>query len=191
MRIPQILINARLYSNENALYGTTSSIQLPDVEYMAESIQGAGIGGEIEAVAVGMVKAMTVSWGFRSMTKQGYGLAAPIRHTVTAREAVQVLDSNKSQIAVQAVKTEMIVTPKKAGLGKLETGKPKDAEQEYACYYLRSFIDNQEVFEVSPLDFKLTILGTDYLAPVRAALGYEGSVDDDWQQTYNRIVNTA
>ena len=59
-------ISYTVYEDAIEKLGVTEAT-LPDLEYMSETLSGAGIGGEIEEVLIGMMSAMTTTLNFRNV----------------------------------------------------------------------------------------------------------------------------
>ena len=51
--IPEVVSNFRCYDEDVQKLLGTVDIELPNIEYLTETIQGAGIAGEIETIVVG------------------------------------------------------------------------------------------------------------------------------------------
>ena len=59
MNVPEKLINFRVYENGNDLIGI-ADVTLPKVDYMTETVKGAGIAGEIDSPVKGHYSSMEV-----------------------------------------------------------------------------------------------------------------------------------
>ena len=88
-KIDELIINFRVYEDANEYLGM-SEATLPEVSNLAEEIQGAGIAGNVEAVVLGHIEAMTLTLNFRTVTKAAIRLAEPRIHNIDLRAAQQV-----------------------------------------------------------------------------------------------------
>lgn len=159
-----------VYENAKEYMGITEAT-LPDVEFMSETISGAGIGGELEEIIVGMITAMTTSLSFRTVTKSAVSLIEPRVHKLDLRVAQQQLDSKTGDSGIVKVKHILKVKPKKTAFGKVAVASPGDVSGDYATSYFATYLDGEKKTEIDPANFICFINGKDYLKDVRKALG--------------------
>ena len=168
--VPEKLTSFRVYLEGEDLVGT-ADVELPDLEFMTETVTGAGIAGEVDSPVVGHFKSLTVKLKWRTFTKNVAVLAAPKAHHLDIRGSIQVYDAGTGNYRHVPVKVVVKAPPKKAGLGKMETGKPQDNESEFEAVYLKVTHDGQDRIEIDKYNFICIIDGTDYLSDIRANLG--------------------
>ena len=169
-QIPEKLINFRIYKDGKDLLGV-ADIELPDLEWMSETVTGAGIAGEIESPVIGHFKSMVLKLKWRTVTGDTTSLAQSKAHHLDARGSIQRYDAGAGEYKNYPVKLVVKAIPKKIGLGKMEPGKPQDNESEFECVYLKLWVDSKEEVEVDKYNFIVKIDGVDYLADVRSHLG--------------------
>jgi len=167
---PESLIDFKVYEDKNDYLGI-AQVGLPDIAYITQTITGAGIAGNVEAVLIGMMDVMTTTMQFRSCTDAAAKLAKPIAHQIDLRVAEQYWDSVGGQRVVQADKYVMKIIPKKTAAGNVTPASPADANGEYSTYYYAAYKDGKQLWEIDPHNYICVIDGVDYLAPVRKALG--------------------
>lgn len=163
-------INFAVYE-DSAEYMGMANASMPSLNALVQSIAGAGIGGNVEAVVLGHFDAMTLGLSFRTVNQQTIRLSEPRRHNIDLRVAQQVEDTVAGKIKVQAVKHILVVIPKVDNAGTVAPASPNDGSGEYAVRYWATYIDGKKVREIDPLNFICEVNGVDYLAPVRKALG--------------------
>lgn len=166
----QSIINFKVYE-DSIEYAGMAQATLPDLTALTQSISGAGIAGNVEAVILGHFDAMTLGLNFRTVTAQSVKLSEPRRHTIDLRVAQQDEDVVAGEVVVRAVKHIFVVIPKSDKGGTVAPASPSNGSGEYAVRYWATYIDGKKVREIDPLNFKCEINGVDYLAPVRTALG--------------------
>lgn len=166
----QSVINFAVYEDSVEYIGM-AKVTLPDLNSLTQSISGAGIAGNVEAVILGHFEAMTLGLSFRTTTKQVVKLAEPRRHIIDLRVAQQDEDPVDGELKVQRVKHIMVIVPKSTKGGSIAPAAPTDGSGEYSVRYWAIYIDGKKVQEVDQLNFKCIINGVDYLEPVRKALG--------------------
>jgi P2 family phage contractile tail tube protein len=169
-KVDELIINFSVYEDAVEYLGM-SEATLPEVSSLAEEIQGAGIAGNIEAVVLGHIEAMTLTLNFRTVTQAAIRLAEPKIHNIDLRAAQQVRNTQTGKIETVAAKHIMKVVPKKFAPGKLAAASAADASGEYAVSSYTLYLDGKKVVEIDPLNFVYYINGTDYLASVKRALG--------------------
>ena len=168
--IPALLTDAALYKDGVGQLGV-GSIEMPDFEFMTESIAGLGIAGEVDAPVVGHMKSMTIKFKWNTCTPSATSLLAPEAHQLEIYASVQVYDAGSGTYEHQPVKVVCKCPPKKVGIGKMEPGKKMEPETELEIYYIKLWQGGQEMVEVDKFNYIFSVLGVDYLAKVRANLG--------------------
>lgn len=169
-KVDETVIGYTVYEDATELVGI-SEATLPEISNIVEEISGAGIGGKIEAVVTGMVEAMTLTLNFRTVTNYAISLAEPRVHNIDLRAAQQERDTKSGAVKIVRVKHLLSVIPKKLNPGKLATATAAEVSGEYAVQSFATYIAGKKVLEIAPLDYIYYVNGTDYMAPVREALG--------------------
>lgn len=169
-KIDELVVNFAVYEDANEYLGMAEAT-LPDLEYLAEELSGAGIAGNVEEIIIGHLSAMTTTLNFRTVCKAAVRLLEPRTHKLDLRVAQQQMNNRTSETTITRVKHIMRVKPKKTALGKVAAASTADVSGEYATQYYAMYMDGEKVTEVDPLNFICIINGYDYLADVRKALG--------------------
>lgn len=169
-KIDESTISFAVYE-DSVEYAGLASATLPDISALTQSISGAGIAGNIEAVVLGHFDAMTLTLNFRQMTEHAVKLSEPRRHNIDLRVAQQIEDTVAGTIGVQNVKHIFVVIPKRTSPGGVSPATPGNGSGEYAVRYWATYIGGVKVLEIDPLNFIYQVNGVDYLADVKRALG--------------------
>lgn len=169
-KVDELVINFSVFMDAVEYLGM-SEATLPEVSNLTEEIQGAGIAGNVESVALGHIEAMTLTLNFRTVTKAAIRLAEPRIHNIDLRAAQQVRNTQTGKIETVAVKHIMKVVPKKFAPGKLAAASAADASGEYAVSYYALYLDGKKKIEIDPLNFIFYVNDYDYLKDVKRALG--------------------
>lgn len=167
---PEAYIDFEVYEDSVNFLGI-SKATLPDIKFLTQTITGAGISGNIEAVLTGVTDAMTLALTFRSATDAAVSLMKPIKHSIDMRVAEQYWDTTQSQKVVAADKYVMTIMPKTFSPGSVAPASAADTSGEYSVYYYAGYKGGQKLWEIDPLNYICNIGGVDYMADVRAALG--------------------
>lgn len=171
MNIPESLINYACYvDGSNELVGMVD-VTLPDVEYMSETLEGAGIAGGIDSITPGHTNPMNITINFRTLMQKNLSLIAPKSYAFEFRGAMK--ETNKSTREIETVPVAVAVRafPKKTALGKLQVAKAMDTNNEFTVDYIKVDIKGRTTLEIDKINMIFAVDGKDYLADVRAALG--------------------
>ena len=167
---PEAYIDFEVYEDSVNLIGV-ANITPPDINYLTQTITGAGIGGNVEAVLVGMVDAMTLGMNFRSVTGAAVSLSTPTKHQLDLRVAEQYWNTVDAAKEVWADKYVMVVVPKSTSPGQIAPASASAASGQYTVYRYEAYKDGQELWVIDPFNQICRINGVDYMEPVRKALG--------------------
>jgi len=167
---PEAIINYEVYEDGKRFLGISQAV-LPNIAFLTQTINGSGMNGNVEAVLVGMMDAMSATLNFRDATKAAVQLCAPEKHNITLMVAKQHWDTEKIRKGITADKFVMVVLPKNTQFGTVAPASASDASGEYTVYYYAGYRDDKLIFEIDPWNYKCTINGKDYTEKIRKALG--------------------
>ena len=91
------LIDFAIFSSGRELYGY-ADVTLPDIEFISDTIKGAGIAGEVDLGVLGQTKAMNMSIKWNTIDKDVTDLASQKVHDIEIRGAQQLYDSAKGEL---------------------------------------------------------------------------------------------
>ena len=123
MAIDQSVINFAVYEDSVEYLGM-SKATLPDVTFLTQSISGAGVGGNVEAVILGHLEAMTLGLEFRTTTPQSVRLSELRRHSIDLRVANQYEDPVSGVVEARKEKHIFVVVPKSTKGGTIAPQRP-------------------------------------------------------------------
>lgn len=169
-QIPELLTAFAVYKDGNTLMGI-ADVELPNLEYMTETIKGAGIAGEIEESIVGHFSAMSITVNFRTVTDSLTALSAPKYHMLEFRGSIQSQNPGTGEFKTGKLKVVTKAMPKSTQLGKLAMGSPMDSSFEGGVSYIKVMLDGKILFEIDKFNYVCIIDGVDYLSDTRDALG--------------------
>ena len=125
-RVDQSTINWAVYE-DNTEYAGMAQATLPNLTALTQSISGAGIAGNVDAVIMGHFDAMSMTLNYRTMTEQAVRLSEPRRHNIDLRYAVQDEDPVAAAVQVRAIKHILVVIPKTHTPGTVAPATPEGA----------------------------------------------------------------
>ncbi|WJZ69995.1 head closure [Vibrio phage vB_VpaM_XM1] len=168
--VPERLINFRVYVDGDNQAGV-ATVDLPDIEFMTDTVSGAGIAGEVDSPILGHLSSMAATITWRTITEYAMSLTAPKAHSIDFRGSQQVYDAAGGTLGSKPVRVSIKGTPKRTGLGSLEVGSTTDSESEFEVTFMKIWVDGIERIEIDKYNFKFVVDGVDYLASVRQDLG--------------------
>lgn len=146
-RVDQSTINWAVYE-DNTEYAGMAQATLPNLTALTQSISGAGIAGNVDAVILGHFDAMSMTLNYRTMTEQAVRLSEPRRHNIDLRYAVQDEDPVAAAVQIRAIKHILVVIPKTHTPGTVAPATPENGTGEFAVRYWATYIDGKKVREM-------------------------------------------
>ena len=157
--VDQLVTNYAVYEDAVDFLGI-GEVEFPELAHLVEEIKGAGIAGNIEAVVIGHLEAMTCTFNFNTVSEAAIKLSEPRIHNLDCRVAQQTHNTRTGQTTQEAVKHILRTV-----------ASPAEASGEHAVYYYAIWRNGKKVTEVDPMNFIFMVNGVDYLKDVRKALG--------------------
>ena len=167
---PAGYIQLALYEGGES-YEDLAKVTLPNIPFLTTAISGSGLMGNIEVPIMGMMDNMTMSIEFRTMTETAAKLCAPGKHQLELRIAEEWCENEGAEAGSWTDKIVIICMPKTTTMGSVAPFTAPDASGEYVVYYYAAYRDGKLLWEIDKRNMKCVILGTDYMEPVRKALG--------------------
>lgn len=167
--IPELLNHYNVYNNAQKLIGVSGDVELPDFEAITETIEGAGVLGEIEAAATGQFSSMSVKIPFSVLYGDMFTLVNPSKGAnVTLRGSMQFMNSATGTTDHYPVKVVIRGKCKKYSLGKMTKGKKMDPSVELEILYIKIDVNSKPVVELDKANFKYAVNGVDLLKKIRS-----------------------
>lgn len=169
MLIPTVLNNFNMYGEGHRFLGVSPETTLPNFEYMTETIDGAGIGGEIEEAVEGSFGSLEVESTFQNIGTEMFDY---ITHTgmVVLRGSMQMTDTatqvNQNQGIVVTIKGKV----KSFDLGTLKKGGKGEPKIVREVTYFKLTIGGKNVLELDKYNLVWKLNGVDRLESVRSQI---------------------
>lgn len=167
---PDKTINYTVYDDGERLLGT-ATVELPEIAYMADTLSGAGIAGEIETPTLGHLQAMQLTINWNTIEKGTLSLLQNKGRTLTLRSSQQQLDAAEGKMVSVPVKIVVKTLPKSGALGSFEPGAKTDSTSVLEVIYLKVDINQETQCELDKLNYICKFGDEDLLESVRSDLG--------------------
>lgn len=167
--IPSLINNYNVYNGANKLVGVSGETELPDFSSMTETLEGVGIGGEIDDVVTGQFESMSITIPFSNLYRSMAEIAN-VNDSVllTLRGSEQVLDNATGATRFTPVRIVIRGKAKDINPGSFQKGKKMEGSVELEILYIKIEFDGEPQIELDKLNFIYKVLGRDLLAQVRA-----------------------
>lgn len=171
MKIPATLINFKAYDENGSMFKSNVDCELPNLEYIKATVEGAGVAGPVDLPVLGTFDNMTTTISLRTPTQDLARFAVPKGQMITLRGALQDYDTRSGTMSVAPVAVTMRVLPSTLTPGSFQVAGETDTSAELNVDYFKMYVDGKLLFEIDRHNFIAIIDGKDYLEEVRAALG--------------------
>ena len=168
--IPEKLVGFECYEDGNRMVGI-ADVVLPNLAYMLDTVQGAGIGGEFETPTIGQFQPMSTTINWRILTDENVTYVAPKVYHFDFRGSKQFLDHSVGALEQQQIKVVMRVLPKNLNLGNMQKASPMGNSGDFEVLYLKITLNGNTKVEIDKIAYICNIDGVDYLATARQHMG--------------------
>lgn len=166
--VPEKINDFNAYLDGVKMIGVGSSLDLPEINMKSSTIDGAGIGGEIDSPTIGQFESMEQEINFNTLYSSAMQMLSPLSSVnLTIRGAQQVYDKNGGY-SFKGVRVVEKGRVKKFKPGKLEKGEAMDASVTIELTYIKIEVDGEVLVEIDKLNPKYYVMGVDMLAEITA-----------------------
>ena len=169
--VPELYNNYNVYS-AGKLIGVTGETEMPELEQLTETIEGAaGVGGEIEAVATGHFASSKITIPFAILHEDQMSLMnTGTVLELTLRSAAQFTDRTTGATKNKGIVIALRGKCTKNTLGTMKRGGKGEGEIEVEWTYIKITIDGTDRLLIDKLNFKYEVDGKDVLADIRSLI---------------------
>ena len=168
--VPDRLLGFMCYEDGDKMIGI-ADVTLPVLAFLTETLQGAGIAGEINVPAKGLFASLSTTINWRSLIEENIVYTAPKTYHFDFRGSVQIYDHDAGEFTSRKIKIVMRVNPKTITLGNFANASPMGTTGEFELIYLHIGIEGREYIEIDKFAYICRVDGTDYLQKVRRDIG--------------------
>jgi uncharacterized protein len=170
MLIPNQVNNYSIWFGGNRFIGM-ADVTLPNLVNMTDELKGAGLGGVTNVPVAAHYDDWTCTLNFHVITKEGCEFMRQDALKIEARAGIQYLEPGLHKLEIGAWRFVMAIMPRGFDLGKLEVGTKEANAVEVGVTYIKGLLNGQEIFEKDKINLIDRVLGTDYAAAIRSAIG--------------------
>lgn len=171
MIFPEKLNEFRIFANDKPDLLGVSDIELPELNFMTETINGAGIFGEYESPNFGHLESMQLKISWRVITKELVDFYKPDGIKLDCRLLNQYFDRKNRKHEVSPSRVLVLGSVTKNSLGKVEKGSPYEGSSEVEIHYIKIEENGKVLYEYDRHNYIYKVDGIDYGARIRKGLG--------------------
>ncbi len=168
-KIPTLLNNFNTYGGGHKFVGVSAEVTLPNFEYLTETIDGSGIGGEIEEAVEGSFGSLETETTFQNI---GLEMFEFITQTgiITYRGSMQMTDTGSQTNDFSGIVVTTKGKVKSFDLGTLKKGGKGEPKVVREITYCKITIGGVNVLELDKYNLVWKLNGVDRLQKVRAQI---------------------
>ena len=170
MIIPEVINNYNIYDDKaRKMIGISGEVELPELEAITDTVEAAGILGEVEDPVTGQFASANIKIPFSNLYEDIFNLMDTTNPPqLTLRGSMQVMNSATGGTDYVPVKIVVRGKATTSSLGKFVKGKKGEPEIELEILYLKVMINNKTTLELDKLNSVFAVNGKDMLAKVRS-----------------------
>ena len=170
MIIPEVINNYNIYDDKaRKMIGLSGEVELPELEAITDTVEAAGILGEVEDPVTGQFASAKIKIPFSNLYEDIFNLMDTTNPPqLTLRGSMQVMNSATGGTDYVPVKIVVRGKATTSSLGKFVKGKKGEPEIELEILYLKVMINNKTTLELDKLNSVFAVNGKDMLAKVRS-----------------------
>ena len=168
--IPEVLNHYNVYNDKaKKLIGISGEIELGELEALTDTLEGAGVLGEIEDAVTGQFASIKIKIPFSVLYEDMFSIIdTTTPPQLTLRASMQCMDPTTGSTGYYPVKIVVRGKATNTNLGKAIKGKKMEPEVELEILYIKIQINNKTTLELDKLNFKFVLNGKDMLAKIRS-----------------------
>ncbi len=168
--VPEKINDANAYLDGTKMIGMAASVTIPEVNMKTSTIEGFGIGGELDSPTIGQFESMEQEVQFNTLYSSATDMLSPLSTVnLTFRAAQQVYDKTGGY-GFKGLRVVEVGRVKKFNPGKIEKGETMEATVTLELTYILVEVDGTAVLEVDKLNGVYSVNGVDQLAEVRSLI---------------------
>lgn len=168
-KIPTLLNNFNTYGAGHKYVGVSSEVTMPSFESLTETLDGAGIGGEIEDPVEGAFGSLETETKFENISREYFDYVTQTG-IITYRGSMQVLNTATQTNDFEGLVVTTKGKVKSFDLGSLKKGGKGEPTVVREITYIKITIGGYDVLELDKFNLVWKLNGVDRLQKVRAQI---------------------
>lgn len=157
-----------VYKNGSELIGVASEQDLPEITFLTDTIEGAGVGGNMDIPAVGLIDDMESTIKFLTLCQGAFSVMDPTEAVdIVVKGALQGMDAGTGATGFQRISIYERGIVKKFTPGTMKAGVKMDSQVTLGLSYYKIVIDGKTMLEIDRLNGVFVVNGNDVLKDVR------------------------
>lgn len=168
--IPEKVNDYNVYQDGNKMIGLAAEVELPSIKMKTSTIEGVGVGGEIDSPTIGQFESLETKLKFNTLYSSATDLMNPLNTVnLTLRAAQQVYDKTGGY-DFKGLRVVEMGRVKKFKPGKIEKSEGMEATVTLELTYIMIEVDGEQLIEIDKLNGVYKVKGVDMLAKVRSLI---------------------
>lgn len=168
--IPEKINDANAYLDGTRMIGVAASVDLPEVNMKTGTVEGFGVGGEIDSPTIGQWESFEQEVQFNTLYSSAVDMLNPLTVVnLTFRAAQQVYDKTGGY-DFKGLRVVEMGRVKKFKPGKIEKSEGMEATVTLELTYIMIEVDGEQLIEIDKLNGVYKVKGVDMLAKVRSLI---------------------
>ena len=156
------------YKNGKQLIGVAGELTLPEVTNLTDTMEGAGIGGNMDIPVVGLIDDMEMEVSFMSLCEDIFSVMDPTESAdLTLNGALQGSDAGTGIVKYQQISVSVRGMLKKFTPGSMKAGGKMGSSVTLGLSYYKVVLDGKTMIEIDRFNGIYIINGKDVLKEVR------------------------
>lgn len=166
--IPQVINRFNLYKNGKKMVGVTGEVTLPDITMLTDSLEGAGVGGNMDIPVIGLVDDMEMEIPYMSITNDTFLLMDPTEAAdLMLCGAIQGMNSGTGTIGYLEFSIVVRGVVKSFKPGNVKSGAQMGSSVTLGLSYYKIVLDGKTQLEIDKLNSVYIVNGKDVIKEVR------------------------
>lgn len=171
MNLPQAVNNYNLYLGEKGeRWIGAGQVEIPEITNLSTEVKMAGMSGTVNVPLVGHFESFKVTITAPVMTVQAVKGALPEAQIITARAALETLETSNGRKVILPLTVLMRGQSGSFKPGNLEKGAAMDTAVSFEIDYIKITLDGADMLEIDKWNNIYRVNGVDYLTDVRNAI---------------------
>nr|DAG59528.1 MAG TPA: tail tube protein [Caudoviricetes sp.] len=167
--LPDKINNFNVYDGKYKLVGVSSEITLPSFDPQTDTLNVAGMAGEIESEVIGSFGSMKMEVPFVNLSADFFAFAASTE-PIVIRGAMELLNTQTQSKELTAITITVKGRTMNINPGTLKKGGKGEPKITKEITYIKLAINNETVLELDKLNSIYSIGGVDQFAKVRSMI---------------------